>query len=63
MVEDLRHAFDLAAELGVESPLGRAAGAAATDGHTAAVADGGGCAPPVRVAAAVDGGPAASGPR
>lgn len=27
MVKDLRHAFDLAAELGVESPLGRAAGA------------------------------------
>ncbi|MFE1821664.1 NAD-binding protein [Streptomyces anulatus] len=27
MVKDLRHAFDLAAELGVESLLGRAAGA------------------------------------
>ncbi|MEU2069209.1 NAD-binding protein [Streptomyces anulatus] len=27
MVKDLRHAFDLAAEPGVESPLGRAAGA------------------------------------
>lgn len=27
MVKDLRHAFDLAAELGVDSPLGRAAGA------------------------------------
>ncbi|MER6017142.1 NAD-binding protein [Streptomyces anulatus] len=65
MVKDLRHAFDLAAELGFESPLGR--------GRRHRRAHGGGgrrrrvrAACPSRrlsVAAAVDGGQAASGPR